>query len=108
MKPIKSMVVGVGLAVALTGCAMASGGNGAAMGALYSGYKMGGNIGSGTGGAKTGEACATSILGAIALGDASVAAAKAAGGITSVSHVDHDNFGILGIYAKTCTIVIGD
>jgi hypothetical protein len=95
-----------GLALAANGCAMASGGNGAVMGALYSGYKMGGNVTTATG-SKTGEACASSILGAIATGDASIAAAKAAGGVSEVSHVDHDNFSILGLYATTCTIVTG-
>jgi hypothetical protein len=108
MNGLKKIALLAGLAVASTGCAMASGGNGAVMGAVYSAYKMGGNIGSGTGGSKTGQACATSYVGFAAIGDATVAAAKAAGGITSVSHVDHDNFSVLGLYAKTCTIVVGD
>ena len=89
-----------------SGCAMATGGNGAVNGYFYSGYKMGGNVGPGQG-TKTGEACASSILGLIATGDASISAAKAAGGITQVAHVDHDDFGILGIYASSCTIVVG-
>jgi hypothetical protein len=93
--------------LSVSGCAAAAGGNSFVMGGLYSGYKAGGVVGSG-GGAKTGEACATSILGAVALGDASISAAKSAGGITKVAHVDHDNMGILGIYAKTCTIVVGE
>ncbi len=96
----------VGLALAANGCAMASGGNGAVMGSIYSGYKSGGVVTSSVG-TKTGEACASSILGAIATGDASIAAAKAAGGVSEVSHVDHDIFGILGLYATTCTIVTG-
>lgn len=94
------------IAMAASGCAMASGGNSAVMGGIYSGYKSGGAIGNGTG-TKTGEACASSILGAIATGDASVAAAMANGGIKEVAHVDHDIFGVLGIYATTCTIVVG-
>ena len=94
------------LALAANGCAMAQGGNGAVTGFLYSGYKMGGNVTQGTG-TKTGEACASSILGAIGTGDASISAAKAAGGVSEVAHVDHDNFGILGLYATTCTIVTG-
>jgi len=89
-----------------SGCAMATGGNGGVSGFLYSGYKMGGNVGPGQG-TKTGEACASSILGLIAVGDASISAAKADGGITQVAHVDHDDFGILGIYASSCTIVVG-
>ena len=38
---------------------------------------------------KEGKACGTSILGGVAQGDASIAAAKAAGGITKVTSVDH-------------------
>lgn len=56
---------------------------------------------------KTGEACATSILGLIATGDASIETAKKAGGITEVSHVDHHSTSILGLFAKYCTEVRG-
>jgi hypothetical protein len=101
----------VGLAAIVysaSGCAMATGGNAGAMGSLYSSYQGPGAIGTGDLGAKTGEACVTSILGIVATGDASISTAAKAGGITKVSHVDHDNFGILGIYAKTCTHVKGN
>lgn len=93
-------------AVVSGGCAMANGGNTAVTGFIYSGYKAGGNIGPGQG-TKTGESCASSILGVVGIGDASVSAAKAAGGITQVAHVDHDNFSILGLYASSCTVVVG-
>jgi len=56
---------------------------------------------------KEGKACGTSILGAFAQGDASIAAAKANGGITKVSSVDHYAKSILGIYGEWCTIVKG-
>lgn len=56
---------------------------------------------------KTGEACATSILGLVATGDASIAAAKAAGGIKEVSTVDYNTTSVLLIYAQFCTIVKG-
>jgi hypothetical protein len=59
-------------------------------------------------GSKTGQSCATSILGIIGSGDASVASAAKAGGITKISAVDSDNSGILGIYAKNCTVVSGE
>lgn len=108
MSALNKVVLAAALSVSVTGCAMATGGNGGVMGTIYTAYKMGGNIGSGGAGSKTGQACATSILGVVALGDATVAAAKQAGGITNVSHVDHDNFGVLGVYAKTCTVVVGD
>jgi TRL-like protein family len=57
---------------------------------------------------KEGKACGTSILGAVATGDASVMAAKANGGITKVSSVDHYAKSILGIYGEYCTIVKGN
>jgi len=106
MKNLVKLGVLVGLTSLASGCAMATGGNGSVNGLIYSGYKMGGNVGSGQG-TKTGEACASSILGLIAVGDASLTAAKTAGGITQVAHVDHDDFGILGLYASSCTIVVG-
>ena len=90
----------------LGGCAMASGGDAAVSGSIYSGYKSSGAVGNGTGN-KTGEACASSILGIIGTGDASVSAAMEAGKLTAIHHVDHSNFAILGIYASTCTQVVG-
>jgi hypothetical protein len=106
MKSIVNVVAIGAMAFSLGGCAMATGGNGGVTGTIYSGYKMGGAVGSGTG-TKTGQACASSILGALALGDASIAAAKAAGGVTQVAHVDHEIFSILGLYATSCTTVVG-
>lgn len=92
--------------MATTGCAMANGGSTFATGGIYSGYKSGGQVGTAQAG-KTGEACVMSILGAVALGDASIEAAKKAGGITQIAHVDHEQFGVLGVYATSCTIVHG-
>ena len=57
---------------------------------------------------KEGKACGTSSLGAIAQGDASIVAAKANGGITKVTSVDHYAKNILGIYGEWCTIVKGN
>lgn len=56
---------------------------------------------------KEGKACATSILGLIAMGDASVEAAKTNGGIREVSSVDHSAKNILGLFGEWCTIVRG-
>ena len=56
---------------------------------------------------KEGKACATTILGAFAQGDASIVAAKANGGITKVSSVDHYAKSILMIFGEWCTIVKG-
>ena len=68
-----------------------------------------GNIATDESGAtKEGKACGTSILGAVAQGDASIAAAKANGGITKVSSVDHYAKNVLGIFGEWCTIVKGN
>ena len=56
---------------------------------------------------KEGKACGTSILGWVAQGDASIVAAKANGGITKVTSVDHSAKNILGIFGEWCTIVKG-
>lgn len=104
---MKTKLLAAALALAaLNGCAMAQGGNAHAMGAIYSGYKSPGNVGTAAAG-KTGEACISSILGVVATGDASLEAAKKAGGITQVAHVDHEQFSVLGVYATSCTVVHG-
>jgi hypothetical protein len=56
---------------------------------------------------KRGEACAWSLFGLVALGDASIAEAKSQGQIREVSTVDHESFHILGVYAHFCTVVRG-
>ena len=56
---------------------------------------------------KEGKACGTSILGAVAQGDASIVAAKANGGITKVTSIDHYAKSILSLYGEWCTIVKG-
>lgn len=56
---------------------------------------------------KHGTSKATNILGLISTGDASIAAAKADAGITTVGAVDVHYKNILGIYAVTTTEVCG-
>jgi len=58
-------------------------------------------------GAKEGKACAESILGLIARGDASIEAAAKEGGITTVTTVSHHTTNMLGIIGEFCTIVHG-
>lgn len=59
-------------------------------------------------GSRTGVATATSYLGLVALGDASIAAAKAQGGISTVSSVDVKRENILGVVSKYTTTVKGN
>jgi hypothetical protein len=58
-------------------------------------------------GTREGKACAKSILGLVGSGDASIDAAKKAGGIQEVSSVDYHSTSTLGIVAEFCTIVHG-
>lgn len=59
-------------------------------------------------GSRTGVATATSYLGLVALGDSSIAAAKAQGGISTVSSVDVKRENILGVVSKYTTTVKGN
>ena len=56
---------------------------------------------------KEGTACAQSILGLFAHGDASVRQAKVNGQITEVTSVDHSARNLLNIVGEWCTIVRG-
>ena len=73
----------------------------------YTEAKYDGVIEDGPAPTKTGKACATAILAMVATGDASLETAKANGGITQISHVDHSAKNILGIWGEYCTIVKG-
>jgi hypothetical protein len=55
-------------------------------------------------GSKTGRASTTSILGIIATGDASAAAAARAGNISTIRHADYEYFNVLGIYQRFTTV----
>lgn len=57
---------------------------------------------------KVGVAKATSVLGLVATGDASIKAAAANGGIRNIKYVDYDSKNILGIYGEYTTTVYGD
>jgi hypothetical protein len=99
-------LVGAALALsALTGCA---GGPTFVTGNIFYAAKVPHSVGTGSAGTKEGEACAMVILGMVGIGDASITAAKNAGGVKTVSHVDQSNLGILGLYANTCTRVTGE
>jgi len=56
---------------------------------------------------KRGEAASESILGLIAIGDASIQKAADNGGITKVHYADYRFENILGIYSKFTTVAYG-
>ena len=62
----------------------------------------------GIGTQKQGEACAKSVLGVYAFGDASIETAKKNAGITKVATVDHATTNILYLYGQYCTVVYGE
>lgn len=94
------------LAALSTGCAMSLAQP--VTGSIYQGTNGATAATSNNLGGKTGKSCATSILGAVGIGDASIASAAKAGGITKIAAVDSENFGVLGIYATNCTVVTGE
>jgi hypothetical protein len=75
-------------------------------GGIYTDGKMGVQAGSGAAD-KTGRACMTSILALVATGDASIEAAKAAGGIKEVVNMTYEVKNILGVYGEYCLVVRG-
>ncbi len=57
---------------------------------------------------KQGEVCYTNILGIVSSGDASVDVVKRKSSIKNVASIDRTYEGVLGVYAKSCTIVKGN
>lgn len=106
MKFLGFLVLAGVMVSGLGGCAIVAGGNAGVAGSIYSEYKAPGQVGNATG-TKTGQACAMSILGLVGIGDASLTEAMAHGQITQIAHVDHENFSVLGVYGRTCTVVTG-
>jgi len=106
MKTLAFVLIAVMAGVVLTGCVMplaAVNGNlltldvkgPVAVGDSTAGYEL------------KGVAEATGII-CFSMGDASISAAMAEGGITKIHHVDSKVFQVLGLYAKYETIVYGE
>lgn len=106
MKKLMLLAVAVS---SLSGCAWYSFmGRGTTMGAIYNDTKANEKVTENVLGTKQGEACASSILGWVTTGDASVPEASKKAGITRVASVDHSFSNILGIVATYCVIVTGE
>jgi hypothetical protein len=101
---LKAVLAIVLVSFALSGCATVAT---PALGWIYADVKYGDTATTATNVSKTGTACAQSFLGLISMGDASIAAAKAAGGITTVSSVDHTARHIV-VWGEWCTVVKGN
>jgi hypothetical protein len=108
MKKSMALVVVLAAASMMTGCAgFAFSGRGVPMGTLYAETSANEQVTENGLASKRGEACATSILGLVTTGDASVATAAKNGGISKVASVDHQFQNMLGFYSKYCVVVSG-
>lgn len=94
------------IALFASSCAMI--GTPAGVGAFYTGVTSGEAVTSNNLGKKVGQSSATNVLGLVATGDASIAAAAKEAGIKKISHVDSKKTSILGIFGTYKTIVYGD
>ena len=110
---MKNMILGASLfgAIALSGCGAIGNQLTSVSGGLYTDVKSPGAPYSDAGNATkvSSEHCASSYLGLVAMGDASVESAKAQAGITKVAYVDQRNTSVLSSsYRKVCTQVSGE
>lgn len=105
MKNLKKMLFVAGAVLMLTSCATVKS---PLMGAWYTDVKAPLTATSNSNATKVGSAEATSVLGLVATGDASIDAAAKAGGITKIHHVDEQSTNILGLYAKYKIYVYGE
>ena len=96
-------LISLAIAVSTTGCAVSP-----VSGAINVAKWDGAISNPGVATQKTGEACAQSILGLVAFGDASIETAKKNAGITKVATVDHQTTNILYFYGQYCTVVYGE
>lgn len=105
MKRFLGFFGAVALLLSLPGCLTVDGRG--LNGGLYTGVQYATNATAQTS-VKKGESCAMSILGLVAVGDASIDTARRNGGIRSISSVDDKVTTFLfGLYSQVCTIVRG-
>jgi hypothetical protein len=101
---IRNIAIGIaGCALLLSGCA--TGLSPAGVG-LFTDVK-GPITATDLSGSKQGKSCAKTIIGLLISGDASIEAAKQAGGITKVATADYHTKGYYPFIGSTCTIVTG-
>jgi hypothetical protein len=106
---MKKLVLLAVAMVSFSGCAgFAFSSRGTTMAAIYNDTKANEKVTENVLGTKQGEACASSILGLVTTGDASVPEAAKKAGITKVASVDHSFSNILGIVATYCVIATGE
>lgn len=105
IKTLKTIGLGVVVAGVLSSCAAASS---PVTGGLFSDVKAPLAVTSNSVGSKVGTSSAKSILGWVALGDASIDTAAKKAGITKISHVDYHKTNILSFFATYEVVVYGE
>lgn len=102
---MKNMLIVATLAIALSSCSFATA---PVLGGIYTDVKAPLTATANPVASKVGSAEATSVLGLVATGDASIQAAAQKAGITRISHVDYQSYSILGIFARYTVYVYGE
>jgi len=92
--------------VLVTGCA--SGRSPVNNGLIYSDVKGSESAGAAETSSRHGMSCASNILGLFAYGDASAHTAAGNGGVSKIHSVDYSTNTVLGLWARSCTIVYGE
>ena len=106
MKNLLTFAVLAVMALGLSGCLAYSAAP--VIGAIYTDVKAPLMAPSNPVATKVGTAEASSILGLVATGDASIQEAAQKAGITRISHIDYESKSILGIYATFTVYVYGE
>jgi len=102
---MKKLVFAFSVALLLSSCATVKS---PLSGILYTNVKAPVAVTGNSNSTKVGTSQATSILGIVATGDASIDAAAKSAGITKIHHVDEESRSILGIFAKYKVFVYGE
>lgn len=105
MKKVKTLLFVACSAVLLSSCAMVKS---PLRGTWYTQVKSPVAATSNSGSTKVGTSQATSILGLVASGDASIEAAAKSAGITKIHHVDEEGMSVLGFFARYKVFVYGE
>jgi len=105
MKKVKKLMFIAGTTLLLSSCAVVKS---PLTGVWYTDVKAPVTATSNSNSSKVGSAEATSVLGIIATGDASIDAAAKSAGITKIHHVDGHSTSILGFFATYKIYVYGE
>jgi len=105
MKKTKKLVFAFSAALLLSSCATVKS---PLSGQWYTNVKAPVAVTGNSNSTKVGTSQATSILGIVATGDASIDAAAKSAGITKIHHVDEESTSILGFFAQYKVFVYGE